>query len=213
MDGTSIIPFEYKQIDTTGDYLYATSSDESVTVYNKNGDVSDIDENLKILNTENEKYKIYIKTENEKTIYSIYKDNEEITKNEYSYIQYLFDDYFIALDTNGKLGIIDEEENIKVEFVNSSIQKIDGTKLVETINSNTKATEIYSEQMDKVYELSDAKVEYIEEYYKLYNDEQTIYFSKDGQEINNIEEVLKKPISIGKYHQITYGNGEIYYTK
>ena len=215
LDGKNIVPFEYKQIDSTGDYLYATSSDEIVTVFDNNGEKVDIDQNLKILNTENESYKIYIQAEEGKTIYNIYKNGEQVTKNSYTYIQYLFDNYFIACDQNGKLGVIDDNENTKIEFNYNSIQRIDDTKMIETQNTNTKITEIYSSQMNKICELIDASIENKGEYIKLYNENETKYISKEEKEVTNIEDKIKEnnPEFIGQYHKVVYGNGEIYYTK
>ena len=39
IDGKQIVPFEYKQIDTTGEYIYATSNDENVKIFDTDGKV------------------------------------------------------------------------------------------------------------------------------------------------------------------------------
>lgn len=280
LTGKTIIPFEYKQIDITGDYIYATTTDENVKIFDSTGKETNMSENRAIMNVTNTDYKIYMDTANGKTIYSIYRDEEKITKNEYTYLQYLYDNYFVACDTNGKLGVIDTNEKTKIEFNYNSIQQIENTKMVQALNNNTKMTEIYSEKMEKISELKDATIQTNKEYFKIYNENETKYISNEGKELANTEvftnnkifakkqgdkwgfvdasetkiidfkydkvtEVNKygfagikqdgkwgvinsegkiivepiyklndnDPMFIGKYYQVIYGNGEIYYTK
>lgn len=184
--GEIIIPFEYKQIDITGDYIYA-KTDENVRIFDSNGKETNMSENMAIIKVDNTDYKIYIDTIDGKTTYSIYENEEKITKNEYSYIQYLYDNYFIVCNTDGKLGIIDDQENTKIEFNYNSIQQIENTKMVQAINNSTKMTEIYSKEMKKICELENATIENNEEYLRIYNNNETKYVSKEGQEITNIE--------------------------
>ena len=185
--GKIIIPFEYKQIDITGDYIYTTASDESIKVFDTNGMETNIDENLSIINIENTDYKIYIENQDGKTLYNIYKNNENITNDEYTYIQYLYDNYFIACNIDGKLGIIDDNENIKVEFNYNSIQRIENTNMIQTLENNTNMTQIYSKEMNKICELENATVETNKEYIKLYNDKDIKYISKEEKEVKNID--------------------------
>lgn len=280
IEGKQIVPFEYKQIDTTGEYIYATSNDENVKIFDTDGKEANIDSNLAILDVENTDYKIYINTAAGKTIYTIYKNGKAITKNEYVYIEYLNNNYFIACNSEGKLGVIDENENTKIAFNYNSIQKIEGTDLVQTTQNDTNTIEIYSKDLSKITELKNGNIEKHTDYIKLYNNDEIKYVSKDGKEIKNIElfkdnkifankwgdkwgfvdkngnkivdynydkvtEVNKygfagiekdglwgvvdsngkiivepqyklndiEPTFIGEYYQVTYGNGEIYYTK
>ena len=187
IDGKEIVPIEYKQIDITGNYIYATDSDENVKIFETNGKESDIGENVAIIDIENTDYKIQIQTEDGKTNYSIYKNNRKVTKKEYIYIEYLDSNYFIACNENGKLGIIDDNEKTKVDFNYNSIHEIDGTKMIETLNNNTKITEIYSSNMNKICELQNATVEKHEDYIKIYNENETKYINKDEQETSNID--------------------------
>ena len=278
--GGIIIPFEYKQIDIAGDYIYAKTTDENVKVFDSNGKETNMSENTAILNVDNIDYKIHIDTVEGKTIYSIYIKDKKITKNEYTFIQYLYDNYFIACNPNGKLGVIDDTENTKIEFNYNSIQQIEDTSMVQAVNNSTKMTEIYSKEMKKICELESATIGNNKEYLRIYNDNETKYVSKEEKEITNFEvftnnkifakkqgdkwgfvdasgkkivdykyekitEVNKygfagikqngkwgvinsegkiiveptydlndiEPNFIGKYYQVIYGNGEIYYTK
>ena len=186
MEGKTIVPFEYKQIDTSGDYIYATS-DETTKIFDTNGKETDMDSNIAIINTNNENYKIHINTADGKTIYTVYKNGKLITKNEYIYIEYLQDNYFTACDTNGKLGVIDDEENTKIEFKYNSIQKIEGTDLIQTIRNDTQTIEIYSNEMKDICELENGNIEVHSDYIKLYNKKEVKYISKEGKILKNTE--------------------------
>ena len=185
--GETIVPFEYKQIDITGDYIYAKTTDENTKIFDSNGKETNMSESMAIINVDNTNYKIYIDTINGKTTYSIYENAEEITENEYTYIQYLYDNYFIACNANGKLGIIDDTETTKIEFNYNSIQQIEDTSMVQAVNNSTKMTEIYSKEMKKICELESATIENNKEYLRIYNDKETKYVSKEEKEITNFE--------------------------
>lgn len=186
IDGKIIVPFEYKQIDIAGEYIYATN-DKNTKIFDSDGQEANIDKNLSIINIENTDYKIYIKTTNGKTTYNIYKNEVKTTKNEYTYIQYLYDNYFIACNANGKLGIIDENEKSKIDFNYNLIQIIENTDMLQALNNETKTTEIYSKEMKKISELENATVENNKEYIKMYNDEEIKYITKDEKEVKNTE--------------------------
>lgn len=197
-DGKILVPFEYKQIDITGEYIYATTNDENIKIFDSNGQETNMSENLAIVNILNTEYKLYIETKDGKTTYDIYKNETKITKNEYSYIQYLYDNYFIAANTNGKLGIIDDNENNKIEFNYNSIQRIENTDMIQVLNNNTNITEIYSKEIEKICELKDAVIESEKEYIKLYNNEEIKYITKDEKEVKNTEVFINNKIFANK---------------
>lgn len=187
IDGKVIVPFEYKQIDITGEYIYATTNDGNIKTFDSNGQETNISEDLAIVNIPNTEYKLYIETIDGKTTYNIYKNEKKITKDEYSYIQYLYDNYFIAADENGKLGIIDDNEKSKIGFNYNSVQKIENTNMIQVLNNNTNITEIYSKEMKEICELKNATIENNKEYIKLYNDEEIKYITKDEKEVKNTD--------------------------
>ena len=185
--GMEIIPFEYKQIDVSGSYIYATTTDENVKVFDSMGQETNMMRDIAIIDVENTDYKIHINTIAGKTSYTVYKDEKEISKNEYSYIQYLHNKYFVASNANGKLGIIDDKDNTVLDFNYSSIQEIENTDMVQAINSNTKLTEIYSSDMRKLVAIEDATLELKNDYLKVFNKKEAKYISKDENEITNIQ--------------------------
>ncbi len=130
-DNKEILPMEYSQIDITGICIYATS-DEGVKVFDKTGKQLDIEENVSILNTENEKYNIELVSSESEVNYGVVdKDGNEIIPMKYNYIEYLSDNYFIVSNSEGKLGIIDDTNKERLPLKYTSVQKIDGTSIVQ----------------------------------------------------------------------------------
>ena len=199
INGEEIVPFEYKQIDITGKYIYATDADENVKIFETDGKESDIDSNTAIIDIENTNYQIQIKTEDGKTNYNIYKNNMQITKKEYIYIEYLREDYFIACNENGKLGVIDSAEKTKIEFNYNSIHEVEDTEMIEAFNNSTKTMDIYSSKMNKICELKNGLIENKDEYIKFYNDSETKYISKNEKEISNIDVFRNNKIFTQKF--------------
>ena len=103
-EGEEIVPAKYNEIDITGIYFYA-KNEQGTTVYHSNGTQANIDANIAILNTDNEKYKIRIDN-TEGTKYGVInKEGKQLIEEKYNYIEYLYDNYFIVSDENGKLGV------------------------------------------------------------------------------------------------------------
>lgn len=187
LEGSMMLQVKYIQVDVTGDYMYVTDENSEKKVYDKKGNLTEINPNLVIQSTTSEEnYKIHIDSSTGKTVYSIYKENEKLTSEEYSYIEYLYGDYFIASNQAGKLGIIDSKGTAKVELKYDSIQKISGTNIIQAIDSTTKMTEIYSKDMVKTYEMVNANIENLNnDIVKIYNTDEIKYFDYDGNVLEN----------------------------
>jgi len=184
LNGKIIVPVEYKQIDILGIYLYA-NNEQGTTVYNSQGNQVNIDANIGILDTTNEKYRIRINTKENAKYGVIGKDGKQIIEEKYNYIEYLYDNYFIVSDESSKLGIIDDKDNIKIEIRNDSVQKIKDTNIIQTTINQT--TQLYSKEMKQVCEMENAIIEMQNDNVKIYNNGQTRYFDKDGKELKNTE--------------------------
>ena len=186
IEGNIIVPTEYSQIDITGVYLYATN-EQGVVVYNSDGTQANIDTNIAIINTSNEKYKIRIDNSNGTKYGVIDKEGQQVIDEKYNYIEYLFDDYFIASTENSKLGIIDDKDNVKVEINNDLLQKIEGTDIIQTMTASDNVTRLYDKSLNKICEMANANIEVKDDYIKISNTEETKYFSKEGKELRNTE--------------------------
>ena len=186
LTGKMIIPVEYKQIDINGIYLYA-QNDQGTTVYSNQGNQVNIDTDIAIIETQNEKYRIRIDSSKQNGYGIIGKDGKQIIEEKYNYIEYLYDNYFIVSNENSKLGVIDDKENVKIEIKYDSIQKIENTQIIQTTITQENTTQLYSNEMNQICEMENALVETNDNYIKIYNDEQTKYFNKEGKELTNAE--------------------------
>lgn len=187
IDGDIIIPVEFTQIDSTGMYIYASKESQEIQVYKEDGTKADIDSNVYILETENENYKIKIDNSQGSAYSIIDKDGNQLTSANYSYIEYLYDDYFIVSVTGGKLGVINIKEEPIVEIQYDSIEDVEGTDLIVTRLTENNTTQLYNKQLDKICEMENAVINTKEDFVKIYNATDTKYFDLEGNEKKNTE--------------------------
>lgn len=188
MTGKAIMDVKYAQIDISGKYLYAKDESGKVEVYDTTGKITNMSENVAKLSVADGKYIIVITNEENKTLYGIQDSQEkELVKSEYNYIEYLYDNYFIASNLDGKLGIIDEKGNEKLEFNYNSIQKVKDTKLIQASISDENQMQIYTDKMEKISEISNAILDEVNGYIRIYNEEETIYITHEGKKVYNKE--------------------------
>lgn len=185
--GKQIVPIEYNQIDITGMFLYA-QNEQGTTVYHANGVQANISANVAILNTNNEKYKIKINHRDNQTQYGVMdKEGKQLIEEKYNYIEYLHDNYFIASEENGKLGVLDDKGIVKIEIDKDSVQKIQDTDLIQTTYSSGKIMQIYNKDMEMIGEMQNGIMEVKDHYIKMYNGIEVKYFNQQGKELKNIE--------------------------
>ena len=80
-----------------------------------------------------------------------------------------------------KIGMIDLEENIIVEFNYDVIQLIKGKNIVQAIDFSTNKTDIYDNQFDLALEMTDANIELLDEGIRVYNNEQENFLDDNGK--------------------------------
>lgn len=177
LKGARILEPEYTQLTVNGIYLYGTK-DETKTVFDENGNEVNIPFDTVITETSNSKYFIRNDSEN----YSIANANfEKLTNQTYKYIEHAYDTYFIVTNEEDKIGVIDIEEKVVVEFNYDLIQLIKGKNIIQAIDFNTSRTDIYDNQFDLALEMSNAKIELLEEGIKIYNEEQQSFLDNNGK--------------------------------
>lgn len=196
ISGEEIVPVKYNEIDITGMYFYA-KNEQGTTVYNSNGTQANIDANVAILNTDNEKYKIRIDNTGETKYGVINKEGKQLIEEKYNYIEYLYDNYFIVSDENGKLGVLDDKGETKVETNHDSLQRIQNTDLLQAILGESQMTEVYNKKMEKICEMPNATI-IVKDYIKIYNEEEEKYFAKDGKELENTEVYSSNKLFVSK---------------
>lgn len=187
LDGNMILKVRFIQIDVTGNYIYATDENSEINVYDNKGNIAQIDSNTIIISADEEgKYQIHINNQDGKTTYSIYEGETKKAEG-YSYIEYLYENYFIAANTEGKLGVIDINGKQAIELKYDSIQKVQGTNIVQASETQEQNVVIYSNKMEKVAEMKNAVISKKENYFLIYNNEERKYFDFNGIEKTNIE--------------------------
>ena len=188
LEGSMILQVRYNQIDINGDYIYTTDENSEIKVYDKKGNEVEVNQNTTISTIqENPEYKIYIDTSNGTTLYSIYQGENKITNGNYNYIGYLSNNNYIASRQNEKLGVIDQNENIKLEMKYDTIRKIDGTNLVEADIQSTNTIELYNSNLEKIAEMNNATLTIEDNYIKLSSTTEIRYFDLEGKEKQNTE--------------------------
>ena len=147
LNGTEILKPEYPELQINGIYIY-TVNEEEKKVWDTNGKEVEISFDTVIQKTNSE---ILIK--NEAGNYSIINSNfEKISKQNYKYLEFAYNNYFIATNEQDKTGIIDLQENIVVEFKYDVIQLVKGENKLQAIDFATNTTDYYDENITLIEE-------------------------------------------------------------
>ena len=177
LKGVEVIPTEYSELKVNGIYLYGVKGEEQ-KVFDADGKIVDIPFNTYIMSTSSTKY--FIKNEDGK--YSILNsDFEQITQQNYHFLEYAYDKYFIATNEQDKVGVIDLEENIVVDFNYDIIQLIKGKSKFQAMDFANNKTDIYDNKFDLALEMSNANIEILDDGIKIYNIEQEILLDDNGK--------------------------------
>ena len=183
--GKTVISVENTAVEAKGQYIYVEKNNIK-DVYDSEGNKVDIDFNQTILPTSNENYKITIKSENSGNLYGIMNsNNKQIVEPEYVYIEYVFDNYFIACGQNGKLGVIDSSGKTIIDLKYDLVQKVQGKNIIQTLLSENNITELYSEKLDKICEMQNAIIDNQNEYIKIYSNKEIKYFNANGENVKS----------------------------
>lgn len=215
--GMEILKPEYSDLQINGIYMY-TQKDDEEKIFDKNGNEVNIAENTTIEATSSPEYFIKIE-QNETENYTLLNSKlEELTTQKYQYLEYLFGNYFIATNTDGKAGIIDDKENTIVEFQFDLIQTIKDKNVIQAINFETNITKIYNNEIKEIEQIKDIHIQNLNDYIKIYNDETEIYLDNNGNKIedeNRLEEIRKNNaiLRINNFKRVTYGVEQYYYVE
>ena len=206
LDGKKIIQLEYDNIIITGNSINAQKGDE-VTVFNSEGEKLKNSNFISVLETDKKNYFITIdKNENYGVID---KDDNVIIDNKYTFIDYLFDNYFVAQNEQ-KIGIVDDKGKEVIKFDYDVLQKIEGTDLIQGIKNEN--IDLIDKKKKKILTMKNAQIDIKENYIKIYNSEDRKYLQYDGKEVSNIN-VIKEAKLFAKKSNNKWGfvdkNGNI----
>ena len=177
LKGTKILETEYSQISINGIYLYSVK-DEIQKVFDENGNEVNISFDTVVMNTPNSKYFI----RNDAGNYSIVDENlEKLTKQNYRFIEYAYENYFIATNEQDKIGMIDFEEKIVVGFEYDLIQIIKDKNIIQAVDFSINQTDIYDNQFDLALEMTGANIQLLDDGIKIYNEEKEVLLDNNGK--------------------------------
>ncbi len=183
--GKIIVDISYRDIYYNGIYILAKSYTED-TYFNKKGEK--IESNYTSM-TEVKETNSYV-TINKEDRYGIANQNgEETVKNEYLYIEHVFDNCFVAYKEGLGLGAIDKDGNVLIDFKYDVLSPVLQGKLLEAIDLKNNITEIYSRNMEKLVSMQSATIEEEREYIKIYNDTETKFVTLSA-EVKTAKDVL-----------------------
>ena len=210
---------KYTNIEEEGMYLYAQTAGSN-DVYDVDANKLDVSFNKSVYETENDKYRINTIVNNDVTYYGIEsKDGDQLVESKYSYLEYIFGDYFIAENQDGKYGVINANGKIQIKFNYDLIQKIKNKNVIQLQKSDSKNIEIYSSALERVIKMKNAKIQNKNNYINVSNKEETIYLDKEGNKIEESSEMVQRelktelPQKIGEYEKKQYSLDDVYYEK
>ena len=176
LEGDMILPIQYDDIIFAGKYLNATK-DGKLLVFDVTGTLQNEESYKSLDQVADGKYSI---TTNRNNQYGVIDANKTtILENKYSYIEYAFDDYFIV-SLDGKLGVIDANNNVIIPVEKDIVQNIKGTNMIQVIDSRTNTSEFYNKKMEKVETQSDARIYIKDKYIEVASNNNIVYFDFDG---------------------------------
>ena len=100
-------------------------------------------------------------------------------------MEYAYGDYFIACGENGKLGVIDANDNVIIDLQYDLVQKINDRNVIQILDVESKITSIYSSNMKKTLEMKNARINVKDDYIKIYSEENMEYLDNEGNLIEN----------------------------
>lgn len=190
--GKEIIPVRYKSYSLAGDYISVEDGNGVKELYDVNGNkVSNL--NYKSIQASGNSGSYIAIDDN--GYYSIITGDETISNN-YTYVSYAFDNYFIFRNQDGFYGLIDIYSGVKIEPNQYTFMlKVNGVNAIQAVTS-TGMCDIYSKNInEKVLSMQDAVVETVNDDYTIvHSNTECCYIDKNGQVVSNTEVYSKNKV-------------------
>lgn len=174
--GNMILPIQYDNLTFAGTIITATKDGKEL-VFDANGNIKKDFNYTSIMPTKSNDY--YITINNQGKYGVVDSSNTTLIDNKYSYIEYVFDKYFIFTDEN-KSGLIDYTGRKVLENKYSVVQNVNGTNIIQATDSETGISEIYNKNIEKVAQTKNAHIYLKDGYIKILSDDTMMYVDYDG---------------------------------
>lgn len=111
------------------------------------------------------------------------KDQKVLIPNDYLYIDYAFNEYFVAYKEGQGLGVIDKAGKVIIDFEYNVLSKIGDKNLLKGVKMGTSGdvTTVFSEKMEKLTTLSDVKISIFNDYIEVYNNKEKLFINNNGE--------------------------------
>lgn len=190
LEGKIIVPVEYDGIVIAGLYIQATKNDETQIFDLEGKQVEDVVFNG-IHTTANDNYYITV-DKSEK--YGIMKKNKDIlVDNQYSYIEYLQEDFFVAVKEDGKIGMINAQGTTIVDFNYDVIQKLEGSNVIEAKILEQNITDLYAKDLSKIVSVTNGNIS-IKNGYIHVIDNKMQYIDLNGSKVSDVTALRENEI-------------------
>jgi len=200
INSETIVGIEYKNIKFNGLYILAETQAEE-TYFNKKGEKVE-NQYTGIIDAMDAKSYITIDADDKYGI--VNEKGEETVKNEYIYIEYAFNGYFVAYKDGKGLGVIDRDGNVVVDFKYDVLSKIGEFSLLKGKDMEKNTTTIYSKDMKEIITLEDCLLELDNDYVEIYSKKAEAFVDQFG-EIKEAKEVLKDNELFASYKDGKWG--------
>lgn len=178
-DGTEILPIEYDNVYFIGNSINAKKGEETY-IFDSNGK-QDKSGYIEYVDVNNGKYSVAVTESDEYLIIN----GDKTIKDDYTYIQYLFKDYFYVCKNN-KSGIIDGSGKVLVDIKYNVVQRLSDSRVIRLIDKDGYSI-ILNDSLQELVRLSDAEVIFYSDYFKLVAKNGVYYFDKQGNILENTE--------------------------
>ena len=178
LDGKAVVPMNYDEITIGGIYINAIKGNQSLTFDAKGNKIE-----TKFISSlkATDKYSIIIDQNNNYNI--VDNNNNLMLKENYAYIEYYKDDYFIVTK-NGYTGIINSTGAIIVPIEYSTISKIDKTNILEATKIKNNQIDLIDTNAKVVRGLENAQMSIADNYIKLESDKSINYYTLEAKQTN-----------------------------
>ena len=183
-EGKEILPVKFRAYNLAGDYISVEDNSGVKELYDVNGNkVSNL--NYRSVQASGNSSSYIVIDDN--GFYSIIT-NGNVISDEYTYISYAFDNYFILKNKEGFYGLIDIYNGVIINPDKYTFMlRIDEKNAIQAVDLDGNC-DVYSSKIEKVLSIKNAVIERInEDFTIIHSNSESGYINKDGQIVTNTE--------------------------